>query len=234
MKFWEWPIDEVAAPSGALPKFMLTRKAFDAGGALDVATSLILPSGDVASPMEQVTALSGGLAGPDDCLGLWLGRHHPPSPDVLAALGASSLGWVTNFPCASAFGDAFGDQLSEVGTGRAQEVAALSACRAQGKRVMLSTTPGPGALPDLALDAVLLLIRSAEDLKSVAEGFLEQLRKAHGPDVPILVHGGPDGHLPRAPQEQGIAAIMHLPSSRSSSSPSSSHGVSSGYRASSG
>lgn len=210
----------------ALPNIMLTRPAHDAGGALDAATSLILPSGDLLSLEHQLKALSAARVGPQDCLGLWLGRHQPPSQAFLSALGESALGWVTNFPCASQFGDGFGQQLSEVGTGFSQEVAALTAFRAQGKRVMLTMTPSPQPLRPMRCDAVLLVIRSAEDLKELFDGFLDRLRRALPPDVPVVVHGGPDGHLPRAPATQGFDGILSLPSST--------RGVSSDYKVSSG
>lgn len=226
MEFWKWPISEFVPSDGVLPNAMITHKAFDAGGALDIATSLILPSGDVVSILAKVNALAKRSDQGNNCLGVWLGRYHPPSNDLLAALKDSDLGWVTNFPCCTMFGDAFGQQLSEVGTGAREEIAALSAFRDQGKRVMLTRTPGDADLPEIEVDALLLVIRSAEDLKAVTDGFVETLRAKFGKGVPIVVHGGSDGHLPRATQAHGLAAVLHLPSSV--------HGVSSDYKASSG
>lgn len=209
MDAWHWPITPFdGAP---LPSALVTRRAFDAEGALDAATALILPSGGIRFLPEEITALAPARPQPGVCLGLWLGVHHLPGRDVLSALAASGLGWVSNFPAASMFGDGFGQQLAEVGMGAAEECAALAQISGHGLKVVRTLTPSQDPALAVGADAVLVVLRSADDLKLVAEGFAEELRAAAGPRTPFLIHGGRDGHLPHAPEALGFSGVMAQP-----------------------
>lgn len=212
MNFRHWSLSMLAQTDVSLPNGVLTRTAFDAGGALDAATALLLPSGSVEPPSEQLQAINGVDPGDDTCLGLWLATPHPLGQDVLAKFKETSLGWVTNFPSCEMFGATFARQLSEVGTGTPQEWAALAAIQDQGKRIMLTVTTGDVNLPNLAVDAVLLVIQSAEDLKALSHGFVGALHDAFGKETPIVLHGGANGHLPRDPSAIGVTAVLNLPS----------------------
>ncbi|MEO0484959.1 MAG: hypothetical protein AAF092_03485 [Pseudomonadota bacterium] len=209
MEFLTWPVERITDRDAALPHCVVTRRPFDAGGRLDLATALLLPSAGVEAQDLPANALPAGPMAQDACLGLWMGSCFP----IRAGDAAARVGWVSNFPPTTMYQDEFSDSLDEVQLGARQEYAQLARLKAQGCNVLLAINPVQ-TVTEAALsgaDALLIVLRSAFDIQKLSDGGLAQVRAALGPTRPIVIHGGAESHLPRAPAELGVDAILHLP-----------------------
>lgn len=120
-----WPFEALSSRAADLPRRMLTRSSFVAGGALDPISALLLPAG---GGMEAEAWRDVG--GPEDCVGLWLGTPFPPR--------APRAGWACNFPPSSWLGEPFAKELEEMGLGPAREASNLTTLRAAACRTLLA------------------------------------------------------------------------------------------------
>ncbi|MEO0636150.1 MAG: hypothetical protein AAFY73_05825 [Pseudomonadota bacterium] len=122
-------------------------------------------------------------------------------------------GWITNFPTGAMFDDSFADSLAEVGLGASREYQRLAEFHKAGFKVMATMDVGQSLslLDGLQLDAALFVIRSAQDVQRVRDGHLEEARDALGATTPIILHGGPERHLPNNPAALGVSALLEMP-----------------------
>ncbi|MGR3491556.1 MAG: hypothetical protein ACU0DW_05810 [Shimia sp.] len=206
-EFLLWPLEVIGTPTTRVPKRLFTRAPFDADGALDSLTALLLPGDDIPSPVGDWSL---PLLG-DDCLGLWMGTSFP-FPSLRASKNTSSF-WICNFPATGLYDHTFTQSLSEVGLGPEQEGRNLSTFKTARHSILLTITPEQ-TLADLATvspDAVLIVLSSSTDIERIRAGFLDEVRKAFGSETPLVLHGGPENHLPRSPSGLGIDALLHTP-----------------------
>jgi predicted TIM-barrel enzyme len=130
-----------------------------------------------------------------------------------SATPGNTTEWITNFPPMGMYEQTFSDSLNEVGLGAAREHKHLKALQELGFRVMLALHAGQNleTASDLPADAALLVIRSDGDLKKIRDGYLDVVRNVLGADIPLVMHGGPERHLPNNPQALGADAVLDMP-----------------------
>jgi len=212
MKTLHWPVRQIGEVSADLPDRLITRKPFDAGGALDPATALLLPSDGVDIDAFPIFGPAGGENANRICIGVWMGTGFPLLSKVSEM--PDGITWVSNFPASAMYDDAFTKGLAEVGLGPRRERTHLAALKSRGHRVLLTVAAGQefDGCAGLEVDAALVVLRSALDLERLNGGYLAQLREVTGRNIPVVLHGGLENHLPDAPATFGVAAILDLPS----------------------
>ena len=212
MKTLHWPLRQIGEVSADLPDRLITRKPFDASGALDPATALLLPSDGVDIDAFSIFGPAKGEKANEICIGVWMGTGFP----LLAKVSDMPDGimWVSNFPASAMYDDVFTKSLAEVGLGPRSERRHLAALKSRGHRVMLTVAAGQefDGCSGLDVDAALVVLRSAFDLQRLSGGYLAQLREVMGRNIPVALHGGLENHLPDAPATFGVDAILDLPS----------------------
>lgn len=209
METLRWWIERLQNGAAKLPKCIVTRRPFDAGGALDSLTALLLPSAGAMSPaLDQPIETT-----EEDCIGLWMGTGFPILPSVSSYVSKST--WIANFPSCAIYDEAFTQSLSEVNIGPERERRHLKAFKDSGYKVVLNLTTDQhvNAVFDVDPDALIIVLRSAADIESLRAGYVDALRAAVGNDTPIILHGGTGQHLPNSPASMGIEALLHAPSS---------------------
>lgn len=203
-----WPLQRIGARTVALPRAVITRRPFDAGGKLDLATALLLPSDGVTchEPPRDIAAAEHALE--DLCLGLWLGTCFPNPP-----VHGLKIGWVSNFPATTMYANAFTASLNEVNLGASREADRLAEFKAAGYKIMLTINSVQDLESDIVrqADAVLVILRSAFDLEHLRQGSLDRLQRMVRSDTGIALHGGSERHLPNAPGGLGVDGLLHMP-----------------------
>ncbi|MEO0497950.1 MAG: hypothetical protein AAF141_11390 [Pseudomonadota bacterium] len=212
MEFRHWRLWKIGNAPVELPTQLITRRPFDADGRLDPATALLLPSAGVKTQMDPCEIDLPDADRADTCLGLWMGTGFPVLPKT--ATSTNMVGWVSNFPTGGMFEERFGESLAEVGLGATREHALLQGLQSRGFKVLVALHAGQKleTIKPLNACAALIVIRSDSDLKKIHEGYLGAVRSTLGETTALVLHGGPERHLPNTPQTLGVDGLLDMPS----------------------
>jgi len=206
-----WEFEALDDQAHILPKRIWTRKPPILSSGIDPLQLLLLPAGPQSSQTSELNIDFKEIR-KDECAGFWLGSPFFNIASFDHKQQITDKCWVSNFPPVNYQDKEFLEQLKDVGLGPDWEIRNLNLLHDAGYKTLYAV-PAENALeyiPDVTLEACLLIVRTREELEAVRLGLVSKIKDAIQQDLPIALLGL-HSRIPRNPEQHGIASLLKEP-----------------------